>query len=246
MWPHAACAIDCQADRTVSCTRIDHPATQVRLAKVEERWPKNTVKFSVYGTMKNSTRSDIEIGLHRAVIDEPKIRGGTDKGPTPTEMLAASLVGCTNVIVNRIAEQNDIKIHTMSIALETTFDVRGALGIAEIGTPFVRMDLSITMTTDADYVSVEMLKRELRKRCVAAAIRATDRRCILRTAAVVLGGASLFGGEGKLYKSVIGVFIMIVLANALNLANVHSYWQEVAVGLVIIAAAAADRWRHRR
>ena len=64
-------------------------------------------------------------------------------------------------------------------------------------------------------------------------------------AAVILGGASLFGGEGKLYKSVIGVFIMVVLANALNLANVHSYWQQVAVGLVIIAAAAADQFRHR-
>ena len=62
-------------------------------------------------------------------------------------------------------------------------------------------------------------------------------------AAVVLGGASLFGGEGKLYKSVIGVFIMIVLANALNLAGVHSYWQQVAVGIVLIAAAAADRLR---
>jgi ribose/xylose/arabinose/galactoside ABC-type transport system permease subunit len=64
-------------------------------------------------------------------------------------------------------------------------------------------------------------------------------------AAVVLGGASLYGGEGKLYKSVIGVFIMIVLANALNLANVPSHWQQVAVGVVIVAAAAADRWRHR-
>ena len=64
-------------------------------------------------------------------------------------------------------------------------------------------------------------------------------------AAVVLGGASLFGGEGKLYKSIIGVFIMVVLANALNLANVHSYWQQVAVGLVIVAAAAADQFRHR-
>ncbi len=64
-------------------------------------------------------------------------------------------------------------------------------------------------------------------------------------AAVILGGASLFGGEGKLYKSVIGVFIMVVLANALNLANVHSYWQQVAVGLVIISAAAADQFRHR-
>lgn len=64
-------------------------------------------------------------------------------------------------------------------------------------------------------------------------------------AAVVLGGASLYGGEGRLYKTIIGVFIMMVLANALNLANVPSDWQQVAVGLVIILAAAADRFRHR-
>jgi ribose transport system permease protein len=64
-------------------------------------------------------------------------------------------------------------------------------------------------------------------------------------AAVVLGGASLQGGEGALYKSIIGVFIMIVLGNSLNLLNVDSYWQRVAVGAVIIAAAAADRLRSR-
>jgi ribose transport system permease protein len=49
-------------------------------------------------------------------------------------------------------------------------------------------------------------------------------------AAVVLGGAALHGGEGTLYKSVIGVFIMVVLGNSLNLLNVDSYWQRVAVG----------------
>ncbi len=64
-------------------------------------------------------------------------------------------------------------------------------------------------------------------------------------AAVVLGGASLQGGEGMLYKSVIGVFIMIVLENGLNLLNVDLYWQRVAVGAVIVAAAAADRLRSR-
>jgi ribose/xylose/arabinose/galactoside ABC-type transport system permease subunit len=64
-------------------------------------------------------------------------------------------------------------------------------------------------------------------------------------AAVVLGGASLHGGEGTPAKSVIGVFIMVVLGNALNLLNVASYWQRVAVGAVIIAAAAADRLRSR-
>src|ERR1044071_3939904 len=65
-------------------------------------------------------------------------------------------------------------------------------------------------------------------------------------AAVVLGGASLHGGSGTLYKSVIGVFIMVVLGNSLNLLNVDSYWQRVAVGIVIIAAAAADRIRSRQ
>jgi ribose/xylose/arabinose/galactoside ABC-type transport system permease subunit len=65
-------------------------------------------------------------------------------------------------------------------------------------------------------------------------------------AAVVLGGAALHGGEGTLYKTIIGVFIMIVLGNSLNLLNVDSYWQRVAVGGVIIAAAAADRLRSTR
>ena len=65
-------------------------------------------------------------------------------------------------------------------------------------------------------------------------------------AAVVLGGAALQGGEGKLYKTVIGVFIMVVLGNGLNLLNVDSYWQRVAIGFVIIAAAAVDQLRHRR
>jgi ribose transport system permease protein len=65
-------------------------------------------------------------------------------------------------------------------------------------------------------------------------------------AAVVLGGAARHGGEGTLYKSVIGVFIMIILGNSLNLLNVDSYWQRVAIGAVIIVAAAADSLRSKR
>jgi ribose transport system permease protein len=42
------------------------------------------------------------------------------------------------------------------------------------------------------------------------------------------------------------VLIMTVLANALNLINVDSYWQRVAVGIVIVIAAAIDQLRYRR
>lgn len=64
-------------------------------------------------------------------------------------------------------------------------------------------------------------------------------------AAVVLGGAALQGGEGNLLKSMVGVLIMVVLANALNLLGVDSYWQRVAIGVVIITAAAADQMRRK-
>ncbi len=65
-------------------------------------------------------------------------------------------------------------------------------------------------------------------------------------AAVLLGGAALHGGEGRLYKSIVGVLIMTVLTNSLNLIGVDSYWQRIAIGLVIIVAAAADQFRQSR
>lgn len=65
-------------------------------------------------------------------------------------------------------------------------------------------------------------------------------------AAVVLGGASLQGGEGRLSMTLAGVFIIVILSNSLNLLNVDSYWQRIAVGLVILAAATADQLRRRQ
>jgi ribose transport system permease protein len=69
---------------------------------------------------------------------------------------------------------------------------------------------------------------------------------LMAIAAAVVGGASLHGGEGRLHKTIAGVLIIVVLANALNLMNVDSYWQRIAIGVVIVAAAAADRLRHAR
>ena len=59
--------------------------------------------------------------------------------------------------------------------------------------------------------------------------------------AVILGGASLHGGEGRIWRSMVGVFIIVVLGNGLNLLGVDSYWQRVAIGVVILIAAALAR-----
>ena len=60
-------------------------------------------------------------------------------------------------------------------------------------------------------------------------------------AAVIIGGVSLSGGEGRIVGTVIGAFIIGVLSNGLNLAGVEPFWQYVAQGLVLIAAVVVDR-----
>ena len=60
-------------------------------------------------------------------------------------------------------------------------------------------------------------------------------------AAVVIGGASLFGGRGSIIGTLAGVFIMVFIRNGLNLLNVSPYWQGTAIGSIIIAAVLAER-----
>ena len=64
-------------------------------------------------------------------------------------------------------------------------------------------------------------------------------------AAVVVGGASLSGGEGKILGTLIGAFTIAVIQNGMNLTNVESYTQKVVLGGVILAAVLLDRLRHR-
>ena len=65
-------------------------------------------------------------------------------------------------------------------------------------------------------------------------------------AAVVIGGASLSGGQGTAFGTLLGALIIGVLRNGLNLLNVSSFWQQVAVGAVIAAAVMTDTLRRRR
>jgi ribose/xylose/arabinose/galactoside ABC-type transport system permease subunit len=64
-------------------------------------------------------------------------------------------------------------------------------------------------------------------------------------AAVVIGGTNLFGGEGRMSGTVIGVLIIGVLSNGLSIAGVAEFWQRVVNGLIIVAVVALDQWRRR-
>ena len=65
-------------------------------------------------------------------------------------------------------------------------------------------------------------------------------------AAVVVGGASLSGGSGRMFGTLVGAFTIAVIQNGMNLTNVESYTQKVVLGLVILGAVLLDQWRARR
>lgn len=60
-------------------------------------------------------------------------------------------------------------------------------------------------------------------------------------AAAVIGGVSLTGGRGTILGVIIGSLFMGILRNGLVLLNVSAYWQQVAIGVVIILAVILDR-----
>ena len=64
-------------------------------------------------------------------------------------------------------------------------------------------------------------------------------------AAVVIGGASLAGGQGRAFGTLVGALILAVIRNGLNLLNVSSFWQQVVIGLVIAIAVGIDVLRRK-
>jgi ribose transport system permease protein len=65
-------------------------------------------------------------------------------------------------------------------------------------------------------------------------------------AAVVIGGTSIGGGEGAIWRTALGVFLLAFINNGFNLLNVDVTYQQVVLGAIIILAVGIDAWSRRR
>ena len=63
---------------------------------------------------------EIEIREHRLIADEPEDKGGTDTGPKPTELLAASLASCTAITIEMYANRKEWDLGQVEVAADFT------------------------------------------------------------------------------------------------------------------------------
>jgi ribose transport system permease protein len=63
--------------------------------------------------------------------------------------------------------------------------------------------------------------------------------------AIVLGGTSLFGGEGAIWRTVLGAFFLVMIGNGFDLLGTSPEWQYVIKGLILASAVSLDAWARR-
>jgi putative redox protein len=63
---------------------------------------------------------EIEIREHRLIVDEPEDSGGTDQGPSPSELLAAALASCTAITIEMYADRKEWGLGTVEVAADFT------------------------------------------------------------------------------------------------------------------------------
>ncbi len=73
-----------------------------------------------------SYRHDIEIGRHHLTSDEPEERGGTDEGPSPQQLLAASLASCTAITMEMYARRKGWDIGEVAVDVDYEPAQRGS------------------------------------------------------------------------------------------------------------------------
>lgn len=129
---------------------------------------KTLVTTRLAGIGNGHARTDIRVRDVGVTVDEPKERGGTNLGPSPTETAMAALIACTNVIAHKAAHKLGVDIGNLSINLACEFDRRGVLLQEEIDVPFLKIVLEVKSDGPASASELATVAGEVAKFCPLA------------------------------------------------------------------------------
>ncbi|HHY57724.1 MAG TPA: ABC transporter permease [Chloroflexi bacterium] len=137
------------------------------------------------------------------------------------------------LIAHLVLSRTQFGLHTYAIGGNKEAAMRA-------GIPVARRLVTIYMLS-ATFAAIAGLVYNVR--FTNGAANAGEAMLLDTVAAVVIGGASLFGGAGTVIGTLIGALIISVLANGLVIMRVNPFWQFIAVGIVIIIAVLIDQAR---
>ena len=127
--------------------------------------PKLRVRLRAKAHCPTHSLANVDVRDVTFAIDEPGERGGTNKGPAPTETAIAALLGCTNTIGHKCAKSLGIDIGHLDISAVCDFDRRGVTLEEEIDVPFMKIALRIETSTAVSDSDLERLAAEVAKFC---------------------------------------------------------------------------------
>ena len=128
------------------------------------------VTIDLEGHCESHTLTRVRIRQHEITIDEPATGGGTDLAPTPLSTLLGSLIGCTNVILHKIAKRDGVPIEDMDVTVQAVLDRRGTTLQEEVAVPFPDIALGISFATTASPEQVARLRADLGRFCPVSKI----------------------------------------------------------------------------
>ena len=110
-------------------------------------------------------RTHVRTRNHRLKIDDATERGGTDIVPNPPETMLASLAGCLNIQVNRLANERGIELHGVEIFIDADFCRRAVTWGGDVAIPFPLVRVSLTGRSDGSTRKLAAVRRDVLMQC---------------------------------------------------------------------------------
>ena len=102
---------------------------------------------------------------HQIELDEPSYLGGSDKGPSPIELLLAALGGCQIITFAFFAPKLGVKLKNVETVVEGYLDPRGFMGVSGVRPGFQKIRISTKIQAEGDPEKIKELTRMAEERC---------------------------------------------------------------------------------
>lgn len=127
---------------------------------------KARVTFRAESALQDGFHSEVKLRDHQLTVDEPKGIGGSDRGPTPVELVLAALGSCQEITYRAFATAMGIPLDGVSAQVEGDIDFRGFFAIDPTVRPgFGALRVQITLRSSAPEADIARLVEAVNSHC---------------------------------------------------------------------------------